>query len=65
MRSIAGISRTQGAETCGNFQLLISLNDAKRKIEEWRQDYNQQRPHSSLAYLSPAAFALTRAEMQA
>ena len=44
-------------------QLFTSLSDARRKIEEWRQDYNQQRPHSSLGYLSPAAFARTRAEM--
>jgi len=53
-------------DECLNANWFTSLRDAKRKIEEWRQDYNQQRPHSSLAYLSPAAFALTRAaEMQA
>jgi putative transposase len=52
-------------DECLNANWFTSLNDAKRKIEEWRQDYNQQRPHSSLAYLSPAAFALTRAEMRA
>jgi putative transposase len=53
-------------DECLNANWFTSLSDAKRKIEEWRQDYNQQRPHSSLAYLSPAAFALTRAaEMQA
>ena len=52
-------------DECLNANWFTSLRDAKRKIEEWRQDYNQQRPHSSLAYLSPAAFALTRAGMQA
>ena len=52
-------------DECLNANWFTSLNDARRKIEEWRQDYNQQRPHSSLAYLSPAAFAMTRAEMQA
>jgi putative transposase len=26
-------------------------------IEQWRQEYNQRRPHSSLGYLPPAAFA--------
>jgi putative transposase len=52
-------------DECLNANWFTSLSDAKRKIEEWRQDYNQQRPHSSLAYLSPAAFALTRAEMLA
>jgi putative transposase len=52
-------------DECLNANWFTSLNDARRKIEEWRQDYNQQRPHSSLAYLSPAAFAMTRAEMLA
>jgi hypothetical protein len=45
--------------------LRSSSSDARRKIETWRQDYNQQRPHSSLDYLSPAEFARTRAEAQA
>ena len=52
-------------DECLNANWFTSLNDARRKIEEWRQDYNQQRPHSSLQYLSPAAFARTRAEMTA
>jgi putative transposase len=52
-------------DECLNANWFTSLRDARRKIEEWRQDYNQQRPHSSLGYLSPAAFARTRAEMTA
>jgi putative transposase len=52
-------------DECLNANWFTSLNDARRKIEEWRQDYNQQRPHSSLHYLSPAAFARTRAEIPA
>ncbi|MCH8897765.1 MAG: transposase, partial [Chloroflexi bacterium] len=24
-----------------------------RMIEEWRSDYNRERPHSSLGYLAP------------
>jgi putative transposase len=31
--------------------------EAQLVIEQWRQEYNQRRPHSSLGYLSPAAFA--------
>ena len=27
------------------------------KIEQWRQDYNQARPHSALGYRTPAEFA--------
>jgi putative transposase len=30
--------------------------DAKVSIEEWRRHYNEVRPHSSLGYLTPAAF---------
>jgi len=44
---------------------FTSLRDARRKIETWQQDYNQQRPHSSLGYMPPAEFARTRAEMRA
>jgi len=30
--------------------------DARVSIEQWRQHYNEVRPHSSLGYLTPAAF---------
>src|SRR5215469_15539233 len=33
--------------------------------ETWRQDYNQQRPHSSLNHLPPVEFARTVVEMRA
>jgi putative transposase len=52
-------------DECLNANWFTSLSDARRKIETWRQDYNQQRPHSSLDYLSPAEFARIRAEMRA
>jgi hypothetical protein len=39
---------------------FTSLRDARRKIEALRQDYNEQRPHSSLHYLPPTEFAQTR-----
>nr|WP_256478906.1 integrase core domain-containing protein [Legionella sp. 27cVA30] len=32
------------------------IRDAKNKIEEWRQDYNDFRPHSSLNNLTPNQF---------
>jgi putative transposase len=31
--------------------------EAQIIIEQWRQEYNHRRPHSSLGYLPPAAFA--------
>jgi len=52
-------------DECLNANWFTSLNDARCKIESWRQDYNQQRPHSSLDYLPPAEFARTQAEMSA
>jgi putative transposase len=52
-------------DECLNANWFTSLSDARRKIETWRQDYNQRRPHSSLNYLPPAEFARTRAEIQA
>jgi putative transposase len=35
----------------------MSLEDAKIKIEAWRKDYNEHRPHSSLKDETPQAFA--------
>jgi len=52
-------------DECLNANWFTSLSDARRKIESWRQDYNQERPHSSLNYLPPAEFAKARTEMRA
>jgi len=51
-------------DECLNANWFTSLSDARRKIEDWRQDYNQERPHSSLNYLPPAEFARKQLEMQ-
>jgi putative transposase len=37
--------------------LFMGLDHAREKIGEWIDDYNNQRPHSSLGYATPAAFA--------
>jgi putative transposase len=52
-------------DECLNANWFTSLIEAHRKIENWRQDYNQERPHSALDYLPPAEFARARAEAQA
>ncbi len=52
-------------DECLNANWFTSLSDARRKIETWRKDYNEQRPHSSLNYLPPAEFAKTAVEMTA
>ena len=47
-------------DECLNVHQFLSLADAKAKIEAWRQDYNQQRPHGSLGQLTPDEFASQR-----
>jgi putative transposase len=39
-----------------SLQWFRNRAEAKVSIEEWRRHYNNVRPHSSLAYLTPAAF---------
>jgi len=43
-------------DECLNVNQFLSLADAKRKIEAWRQDYNHHRPHGSLEHLTPAEY---------
>ena len=38
---------------CLNLHWFLSIPDAKRSIEQWRADYNEVRPHSSLGFLTP------------
>lgn len=45
-------------DECLNVNWFLSLEDAQRKIEVWRRDYNESRPHSSLGNLTPIEFAL-------
>ncbi|MGY3116656.1 IS3 family transposase [Bradyrhizobium sp. 215_C5_N1_1] len=40
-----------------NETLFFGLDHARAKIADWVGDYNGQRPHSSLGYLTPAAYA--------
>ncbi|WP_456664784.1 IS3 family transposase [Bradyrhizobium sp. LB13.1] len=40
-----------------NETLFLSLDHARSRMPEWADDYNRQRPHSALGYLTPAAYA--------
>lgn len=40
-----------------NREIFGSLLEAKILVEQWRVEYNQQRPHSSLGYQTPEEFA--------
>jgi transposase InsO family protein len=42
---------------CLDRWVFVSGHEAQVVVEQWRQEYNHRRPHSSLGYLSPAAFA--------
>jgi putative transposase len=44
-------------QECLNQHWFLSLEDAQTKLEAWREDYNNNHPHSSLGYLSPIEFA--------
>ena len=41
-----------------NVEVFFSIPDVQAKLERWRVDYNQHRPHSSLQDQTPSAFAL-------
>jgi transposase InsO family protein len=40
-----------------NVQAFADLREARALTIAWREDYNHRRPHSSLGYQTPAAFA--------
>ena len=44
-------------DECLNENWFVNLQHAKQKIEEWRLDYNEVRPHSALGYRTPKEFA--------
>lgn len=44
-------------DECLNLNWFLSLEDAREKIEAWRVDYNEFRPHQSLADRTPSEFA--------
>lgn len=44
-------------DECLNQFWFVNLLEARERIEAWRIDYNQVRPHSSLGYQTPEEFA--------
>ncbi len=49
-------------DECLNVNWFLSLDDARTKIEAWRRDYNEYRPHSSLGNKTPSDFAISEAK---
>lgn len=48
-------------DECLNETLFSSLTHARQKISEWKEDYNWERPHSSLGNITPNEFAMKMA----
>jgi putative transposase len=44
-------------QECLNESWFLSLEDAREKVEEWRQHYNLERPHGALGNRPPVEFA--------
>jgi putative transposase len=40
-----------------NRELFLHIDELRYVVDRWRMDYNHYRPHSSLDYMAPAAFA--------
>jgi len=49
--------RGGGADECLKREVFGSLAEARVVIEQWRREYNEYRPHSSLDYGTPAQAA--------
>lgn len=43
-------------DECLNREIFGSLMEARVVIEQWRVEYNVERPHSSLGYKTPGEF---------
>jgi putative transposase len=48
-------------DECLNETLFSSLAEARSQIIAWKEDYNRNRPHSSLGKLTPSEFAMKMA----
>jgi putative transposase len=49
-------------QECLNQHWFMDMEDAGCKIEAWRLDYNERRPHSSIGNLTPAEFVKSTAQ---
>ena len=52
-------------QECLNQYWFFSVEEARARVEEWRNDYNTVRPHTALGNHTPAAFRAAWAKQQA
>jgi putative transposase len=48
-------------DECLNASWFRTLNHVRQTLEQWREEYNCERPHSSLAYRTPREFSIALA----
>jgi putative transposase len=51
-------------DECLNASWFGNLFEARAKIGAWKEEYNEERPHSSLGYLAPREFARRMAALR-
>lgn len=44
-------------DECLNMEVFRNAAEARRVVENWRREYNEFRPHSSLGYMTPSEFS--------
>jgi len=44
-------------DECLNREAFTSILEARVVVEDWRREYNEYRPHSSLGYMTPVEFS--------
>lgn len=49
-------------QECLNENWFLSLDDAREKVEAWRQEYNRKRPHGALGNRAPLEYASAMAK---
>jgi putative transposase len=45
-------------DECLNVHWFETIDEAKAKIEAWRKEYNESRPHQALSELTPSEIAV-------
>jgi putative transposase len=43
-------------DECLNVNEFVSIDEARQRIEAWRVDYNEHRPHGALGHLTPSEY---------
>ena len=50
-------------DECLNMEIFANGNEAREIIENWREEYNERRPHSALGWQTPKEFSMRAASV--